>query len=262
MSGFHPSSLNRESFTPRKRLLLAGFIILVLLAAGLYFFLVPRAGSGRWAYFRALLLDRETFERYTIKPGTRCGEAPFAFPTTGAVIGLWDQSYRPGHRHSGIDIFPGTQPGVTPVFAAYSGYLTRLPEWQATVIIRIPSDPLNPDRQIWAYYTHMATSRGESFVSEEFPPGTFERFVEEGTLLGYQGDFSGDPANPTGLHLHFSIVKDDGEGDFLNELDIRNTYDPAPYFNLALNHNSNANAIPLCEEMIRVADWPALQAHD
>ncbi|MQC25877.1 MAG: hypothetical protein DWG76_00290 [Chloroflexi bacterium] len=130
-----------------------------------------------------------------------------------------------------------------------------MPDWTATVIIRIPEDPLYSRRQIWTYYTHMADQQGESFISENFPSGTFGVYVEEGTFLGYIGNYSGDVNNPTGLHLHFSVVKDDGDGDFLNELDIRNTRDPTPYFNMAVNHNINPNEIPLCQEEITLADW-------
>lgn len=53
--------------------------------------------------------------------------------------------------------------------------------------------------------------------------------MEAGTLLGYQGNYSGDPANPVGIHLHFSIVKDDGQGKFMNETRMENTLDPSPY---------------------------------
>src|SRR4030043_31796 len=48
---------------------------------------------------------------------------------------------------------------------------------KATVIVRVPRDPLQPGRQIWVYYTHMADAAGASFISQEFPPGTFERAV-------------------------------------------------------------------------------------
>jgi murein DD-endopeptidase MepM/ murein hydrolase activator NlpD len=185
----------------------------------------------------------------------RCGEAPFAFPTTGVIFGLWDQSYRPGHRHSGLDIFSGTEPGVTPVYAVYSGFLTRLPDWTSTVIIRIPDDPLHSGEQVWTYYTHMATKDGESFVSDEFPPGTTEVYVPAGTLLGYQGNYSGDPINPTGLHLHFSVVKDDGSGTFLNETEIRNMYDPSPYFGMAMNNNENPDEFPFCDGEVTYEDW-------
>ena len=79
-----------------------------------------------------------------------------------------------------------------------------------------------------------------------FPPGTSEIYVEEGTLLGYQGNYSGDPYNPTGVHLHFSIVKDDGQGNYLNELEIKNTLDPSPYLGMPLNAKENPGQIPVC----------------
>lgn len=182
-----------------------------------------------------------------IHQGSRCGGAPFIFPTDGMVGFLWDDSFRPGHQHQGIDIFGGADIGVTPVSAAYPGYLTRLADWKSTVIIRVPEDPLEPGQQIWVYYTHMADRGGSSFISAAFPPGTTEKHVEAGEFLGYQGNYSGDPNNPVGVHLHVSIVKDDGTGHFKNELDIRNTYDPSPYFGLELNANSNHDEIPLCK---------------
>lgn len=234
------------------------FLLAVLLVAAIlvviYGYFEYVRPSGRWARFAELHADPETFARYALLPGQRCAGAPFAFPTRGVILGLWDQSYRFTHRHAGIDIFSGSTPGVTPVYAVYPGFLTRLPDWKATVIIRIPSDPLNPTRQIWTYYTHLANQDGESFVSEEFPQGTFEKFVEAGTFLGFMGDFSGDPGNPTGLHLHFSVVKDE-DGEFLNELDINNTYDPSPYFNLPLNHRENADEIPLCVGESTIEPW-------
>ncbi len=130
--------------------------------------------------------------------------------------------------------------------AAYPGYLTRLPEWKSSVIIRIPQDPRRPGRQVWAYYTHMADSQGNSFIVPDFPPGTSDVYVEAGTLLGYQGNYSGDPFNPTGIHLHFSIVLDDGRGSFRNELEIGNTLDPSPYLGLALDAAENRGEIPIC----------------
>lgn len=121
-------------------------------------------------------------------------------------------------------------------------------DWKSSVIIRVPSDPLKPDRQIWIYYTHMADPSGDSFISQDFPPGVEEVFVRAGTLLGYQGNYSGTPGTPTGVHLHFSIVKDDGNGQFLNELEIKNTLDPSPYFGMALNASENSNLIPTCSQ--------------
>jgi len=239
---------------------LAGIAAVVLLVAGFFLYraFFSSGSSARWAKLALYRKDPDILAQYVIQPGQRCGDAPFAFPTTGVVFGLWDQSYRLGHRHQGIDVFPGTELGVTPVYAAYPGYLSRLPDWRSSVIIRLPSDPLEPGRQIWTYYTHMADEQGNGFISKAFPPGTEEVFVEAGTFLGYQGDYSGDPDNPTGLHLHFSIVKDDGSGQFLNELDIDNTLDPSPYFNLALNYNENPDDFPVCQDVVTFEDWDLL----
>ena len=54
--------------------------------------------------------------------------------------------------------------------------------------------------------------------------------VRAGELLGHQGTWSGDPAKPVGLHLHFSIVEGvDAGGGYANETAPANTYDPAPF---------------------------------
>jgi peptidoglycan LD-endopeptidase LytH len=211
-----------------------------------YFYLRhPELGIRRDMRVRDWILDPQEHPDWSITAGQRCGEAPFLLPTNGYIGYLWGDSFRIGHHHQGIDIFAGTEIGVTPVIAVYDGYLTRQSDWTSTVIIRIPQDPLQPDRQIWTYYTHMADPQGNSFISPDFPPGAQEVFVEAGTFLGYQGNYSGDPDNPVGVHLHFSIVKD-LNGEFTNELEISNTIDPSPYFQLALNAAENQGEIPLC----------------
>ena len=225
-------------------------MLIVAVAAGVLIYrnMTPRGARSNhvWEFFA----DPDAHADWKLAAGTRCGEAPFLFPTDGMVGFLWDDSFRIGHRHQGIDIFAGTDVGITPVLAAYDGYLTRLSDWKSSVIMRVPSDPLQPGRQIWLYYTHMADKNGTSYIAAEFPPGTHEVFVPAGTLLGYQGNYSGDPDNPTGIHLHFSIVDDDGNGNFLNELDIRNTHDPSPYLGLVLNANDSNGEVPLCTSTI------------
>jgi len=227
------------------------FLIPVLLAVAagvaVYVMVFERgAGSARSARVWEWLKNPQAHPNWAVQAGERCGDAPFQVPTSGLIGFLWDDSFRPGHRHSGLDIFGGSQAGITPVHAAYDGYLTRLADWKSTVIIRIPSDPLQPGRQIWTYYTHMASPAGESFVDAAFPPGTSEVFVPAGTLLGYQGNYSGTPGNPTGVHMHFSIVLDDGNGSFRNELEIANTLDPSPYLGIALNARQNPADLPVC----------------
>lgn len=222
-------------------------VLVAVITAGYYLYHTYRPTGERLFLFRDWMRDPSAHPEWKLTAGSHCGDAPFIFPTDGMVGFLWDDSFRIGHHHQGIDIFGGTDVGVTPVIAVYPGYLTRLSTWKSAVIVRIPSDPLQPGRQIWSYYTHMATKEGVSFISDNFPPGTYEKFVEAGTLLGYQGNYSGDPNNPTGVHLHFSIVKDDGQGSFRNELEIKNTYDPSPYLGLRLNANKNTDTVPVCE---------------
>jgi murein DD-endopeptidase MepM/ murein hydrolase activator NlpD len=227
------------------------FILLLLIAtlvtAAAYLYFTYRHSSIRAAQTFAFFRDPASRPDLMMSSGTRCGDAPFIFPTDGLVGFIWNDSFRPSHRHQGIDIFAGTDAGITPVIAAYPGYLRRLSDWKSSVIIRVPSDPLEPGRQIWVYYTHMADMNGNSYIVPDFPPGTSEVYVEAGTLLGYQGNYSGDPNNPVGVHLHVSIVQDDGFGSFKNELKIENTYDPSPYFGLPLNANVNTDTIPVCK---------------
>lgn len=231
-----------------KKLLLPLILVALIVVMGLVFFLrTTFSPNGRSRKVFAFLKNPEAYPDLVLPALSRCQGAPFLLPTSGMIGFIWDDSFRPGHRHQGIDIFSGTDVGQTPIYAAYEGYVTRWPEWKSTLIIRIPSDPLNPGQQIWTYYTHMADSSGSSLISNAFPPGTTDVFVAAGTLLGYQGNYSGTPDNPTGVHLHFSIVKDNGDGLFLNELEINNTLDPSPYFGMPLNANENSNAIPSCE---------------
>lgn len=229
--------------------LLSIFVVLTLVV--LYFFfkypgrlnrtITRSARLGQW------LKQTDAHPDWMVKAGDHCGDAPFIFPTSGYVGFLWDDSFRIGHRHQGIDTFTSQGVGKEPVISVYDGYLTRLADWKSSVIIRIPDDPLHPGRQIWTYYTHMADDTGKSFIVSDFPAGTNEVFVPAGTLLGYQGDYSGTPGNPTGIHLHFSIVLDDGEGKFRNELEIKNTLDPSAYFNLNLNANQNLVDVVVCK---------------
>lgn len=231
-----------------RRILLILIVLIAIagLAAGYWVYRGRRGNAGRMVQVLAWMRNPDAHRNWALSAGERCGQAPFLIPTDGLAGFLWGDSFRLGHRHQGVDIFGGGELNETQVVAAYSGYLTRLPDWKSSVIIRIPEDPLQPGRQIWTYYTHMADSKGNSFISPAFPPGTHELYVEAGTLLGRQGNFSGDPFNPTGIHLHFSIVLDDGSGNFRNELEFGNTLDPTEYLGLPLNAGQNRGEIPLC----------------
>ncbi|MDR3577706.1 MAG: M23 family metallopeptidase [Anaerolineaceae bacterium] len=228
--------------------IVAGVIIVAGLVTAYYFY--KRSGGGdtspRSPKVDAWIRNPGGHPDWAVQALQRCGTAPFILPTSGFIGYLWADTFEANHSHQGIDIFGGTQPDQTPVYSAFDGYLSRLPDWKSSLIIRIPNDPLMPGRQIWTYYTHMADKQGNSFISINFPAGTSEVFVKAGTPLGHQGNYSGDPNQPVGVHLHFSIVKDNGAGKFLNELDINNTYDPSPYFQLNLNASKNQAEIPVC----------------
>ncbi len=228
-----------------RRWLVLPVMAVALLTAGVFLYATLHPSGIRATRVISWIRSPSSADGRVIQVGMRCGDAPFIFPTTGIAGFLWGDLFRLGHQHQGVDIFAGTDVNVTPVVAAYPGLLTRLPDWKSTVIVRVPRDPLQPGRQIWVYYTHMADANGNSFISENFPPGTFEEPVQAGDFLGRQGDYSGDPNNPVGVHLHISIVKDE-RGRFMNELEIANTYDPSPYFGLALNGRSSPNDVPVC----------------
>lgn len=221
---------------------------LLALSVGLWFSWPLLQTYTHFPRLREFFEDPAAHADWLLQVGERCGAAPFIQPTTGYLGFGYGDSWRPGHRHQGFDIFAPTGLNATPVYAAYPGYLTRQADWVSTVIIRVPADPLAPTRQIWVYYTHMADPEGNSFISAAFPPGTSEVPVEAGTLLGYQGNYSGDPQNPVGIHLHISIVKSGPDGQFLNELDIANTLDPSPYLGVRGNVNADWSAPIVCAE--------------
>lgn len=224
----------------RARLASLMLMAAVLLVFGAFLFYQWYRGSGQSdsnTYIFRWLNSPETRPGLNTPGGVACEGAPFILPSEGFIGLLWGDPAAPYtvlRRHSGIDIFGDGAPGTVPIYAAYEGYLARLPEWRSTVIIR-HDDPLQPGRTIWTYYTHMASRDGSRiFIVPEFPPGTEEIFVEQGTLLGYQGDFAGTGV-PVAMHLHFSIVTSDADENFLNEAVIGNTLDPSPYLGMPLN---------------------------
>jgi len=232
-----------------RTLVVLGTIVAVAASAAFLTYQALRPSGSRLARLRQYWANPARHTGWTIHAGAQCGQAPFRMPTDGLIGFLWGDSFYPGHRHQGLDIFGPTGPdglGQTPVVAVADGYLTRLPEWKSAVILRVPEDPLRPGRQIWIYYAHMADADGRSYIVEAFPPGTTDVFVTAGTLLGYQGNYSADPDNPTGMHLHFSIVEDDGQGNFRSELQIENTLDPSPYLGLKLNASRAGDVPAVC----------------
>jgi peptidoglycan LD-endopeptidase LytH len=205
---------------------------ILLVIAGIAFLLGSRSGPGPDLID---LADSTGLVEPIAADLTSCPGAPFVLPTSGWIGVLFGHSILGTRDHSGLDIFGRQGNGVTPVYAAFDGFATRLPDWTSAVIIRHPEDPLLPGRQIWTYYAHMADAAGNSYIVDRFRPGTVELPVRQGELLGYQGDYNGGSPRRISTHLHFSIVKDDGSGQFLNETEVTNTLDPSPYLGMRLN---------------------------
>jgi hypothetical protein len=220
--------------------------IVSLIVAGYFVVRIFQSPLSRSQRVLAWLNDPQEHASWAIKAKEQCPGAPFYLPTSGYIGYLWGDLFKLNQKHQGIDIFGGAHSGETPVYSIYDGFLTRQSDWKSSIIIRIPQDPLSPDRQIWVYYTHMADENGRSYISESFPPETDDLFITAGTLLGYQGNYSGDAGNPTGVHLHLSIVLSNPSGQYLNELEISNTLDPSPYFGIPLNTLNQGGEIPRC----------------
>ncbi len=228
-----------SSFIRSPYVLVSGSIIIIVACVVIIYALVRvQSMATRFGRIGTWFDDPATNNSWHVTGGERCGDAPMLIPSSGFVGVRWNDGLAPLYQHSGLDIFsPDGADNVTPIYAAYDGYLYRQENWRSAVIIRHPNFEPLPDivgeQQIWTYYTHMASADGtESFIAPEFPRGTSEVFVEAGTLLGYQGSWSGNPTREMGRHLHLSIVKSGPDGSFLNETDINNTFDPAPFLGL------------------------------
>lgn len=193
--------------------------------------------SNSTGYIRRWFSDPSARDELKTVQRELCEGAPFLLPSDGLIGLLWRDPAGPYNvlrRHSGIDIFGDGKLGEVPVYAAYEGYLTRLDNWVSAVIIQ-HDDPLEPGRTIWTYYTHMASGDGESYILDDFPPGTRGAWVERGQLIGYQGEYNGSSVRPIGLHLHFSVVLSEDDGSFKNESNAGNTLDPSLYLGMPLN---------------------------
>lgn len=224
--------------------------LLVLIGAYLVYWALALTGNPRNQSFLAWWNGNEaTRAAMTIVSQEACLGAPFIVPAGGYIGLLYSDPRGPYSRlnpHQGIDIFSNSEVGLTPIYAAYDGYITREITWKSSLIQRLPEDPLQPGRQIWLYYTHIADSQGNDFIEPTFPAGTAEFFVSQGTLLGYTGNYSGNVSRPVGIHLHFSIVLDDGNGHYRNELEIENTLDPSPYLGLPVHYACAPPVISQC----------------
>jgi murein DD-endopeptidase MepM/ murein hydrolase activator NlpD len=109
-------------------------ITIFVVALGIIYMAVTLVRTLRDSRTQSFLLWRQGDEaaRQALVTVQReaCPGAPFILPADGYVGLLYGDPRGPYSRtapHQGIDIFSDTEPGVTPVYAAYDGYVTREP---------------------------------------------------------------------------------------------------------------------------------------
>jgi len=159
-------------------------------------------------------------------PLDACPGAPWQLPTRGDLGVQW--------RDAGLDFFGRGNENSVPVYAVADGLLTRFPDWDNGVAIQ-HDDPLRPGEKVWTYYADMASANGtDSYVVQDFPPGSGNVPVKAGQLLGYQGRWSGQPLRSMWIHLRFSVVQAAEDGSFPDEVAPENVLDPSPYLGIAV----------------------------
>ena len=147
----------------------------------------------------------------------------------------------------GMNFFGQGNEGRIPVYAVADGFLTRPPDWvDAVAVLHI--DPLRAEEKVWVYYGGMAAANGtDSFVEQDFPPGSTNIPVKSGQLLGYQGKWSGTPLWPKWVHMFVFTVDAHGRDSFPTNIRFTDILEPAPYLGLIVEAG-NENLQPLkCE---------------
>jgi hypothetical protein len=136
--------------------------------------------------------------------------------------------------------------GELPVVAVADGRLIRRRDWPRAVALE-HDDPLHPGETVWTYYADLGASNGRtSFVAPQYPLGSEGAFVPAGTVLGYQGTWSGREYWPAWVHVRFAVVRGPAPGVFPEALTPEVLLDPAPYLGLtAAATATDANVQPL-----------------
>jgi hypothetical protein len=136
---------------------------------------------------------------------------------------------------NGLNIFSWGNKNTVPVYAVADGVLLRPSDWEGAVVIQ-HDDPLNPGEKVWTVYADMLSASGhESYILDNFPPGSTEIPVNAGQLLGYQGEWSGRIYWPMPAHLRFAAVKEIPTSIMMNDDVFKNAVDPTPYLGISLN---------------------------
>src|SRR5919109_1584923 len=190
-----------------KRFLILSIIFVIAIAAAATAYYSYRPNIARLDKFRQWRRDPTAHADWSLVAGTRCGTAPFLFPTDGFAGFLWGDSFGLRHTHQGIDVFAGTDVGITRVIAAYPGYLTRSPDWKSAVIMRVPEDPLQPGRQI-GFITHIwQMNRGIHSSPLSSPRVRLKSLLRQAHFLVIRATIQGIPITPLASTCIFPSLK-------------------------------------------------------
>ena len=104
----------------RAGIVITSGLIIIGLVTVYFIWINPSKDTSRSRNLLAYLRNPQSNTDWVTEAGQRCGEAPFIMPSSGYIGYLWEDSFRIGHRHQGIDIFGGGEPGEVPVYAAHA----------------------------------------------------------------------------------------------------------------------------------------------
>ena len=97
----------------KKPSLFVSALAVAILTAGGYLYWANRPTALRATQVFMWIKSPDSHPEWKLSAGMHCQGAPFAFPTTGIAGFLWGDTIQFGHRHQGIDIFSGTDIGIT-----------------------------------------------------------------------------------------------------------------------------------------------------
>jgi len=164
----------------------------------------------------------------SIKP-LFCPSAPWRLPTSGGFGVHWSEN--------ALNIFGWGNENTVPVYAVADGVLIRPSDWEGAVAIQ-HDDPLRPGEKVWSVYADMLSASGqESYILDDFPPGSTEIPVHAGQLLGYQGEWSGRIYWPKPSHLRFAVVNEIQSSIMMSDDAFKNALDPTLYLGISLNEH-------------------------
>src|SRR6188474_1735461 len=103
----------------RRSIMLLLILATAIITAGITAYYLYRPNAPRVNKFRQWMRDPAAHPDWKLAAGSQCNSAPFLFPTDGFAGFLWGDSFGLRHTHQGIDVFAGTDAGLTKVIAAY-----------------------------------------------------------------------------------------------------------------------------------------------